>query len=227
MKLHEIIKVLQKLSCKENIKGMAKFGITPEQTYGIKIPHLRDLAKKIGKDHDLAMQLWKEDTRETQILASLVAEPSKLTNRQMEDWIKDFNYWEICDQCCMNLFEKLDFAYEKATELCVREAEFARRTGFVLMARLGVSDKKAQDKKFTQFFPYIIKGATDERNMVKKAVNWALRQIGKRNLKLHSQAIEIAEEIIKIDSRSAKWIAADALRELKNEKIINRLRKKK
>jgi 3-methyladenine DNA glycosylase AlkD len=144
----------------------------------------------------------------------------------MEKWVLDFDYWEICDQCCMNLFEKTGFAYEKAIEWSLRDEQFVKRAGFVLMARLAVSDKKADDSRFEQFFPMMLREADDERNFVKKAVNWALRQIGKRNLGLNEKAIETAMEIQKIDSKSARWIASDAIRELSGEAVQKRLRKK-
>ncbi len=225
----DILKKLKSLSNPKAIEGMARYGITPESTYGVSIPNLRKVAKEIGgacdstRSHVLAQQLWESNIRETKILASMVDDPKTVTEEQMERWIKDFDYWEICDQCCMNLFEKTKFAYQKCIEWSFREEEFVKRTGFVLMARLAVSDKTADGKKFESFFPIIKREATDDRNYVKKAVNWALRQIGKRNLTLNRKAIETAKEIQKIDSRSAKWIASDAIRELTSEAVQKRL----
>jgi len=143
---------------------------------------------------------------------------------QMERWVRDFDYWEICDQCCMNLFEKTKFAYQKAIAWSSNEKEFVKRAGFVLMARLAVSDKKADDEKFRNFLPAIKREATDDRIFVKKAVNWILRQIGKRNLNLNRKAIETAKEVQKMDSKSAKWIASDAIRELTSKDVQERLR---
>ena len=223
MKYEDIIKKIKFLSNPRAIKGMSKYGITPEKTYGVSIPNLRKLAKEIGKNHKLAEQLWSENIRETRILASMIEDLEMVTEGQMENWVREFDYWEICDQCCMNLFERTEFAYEKAMEWSVKEAEFIKRSGFVLMARLAVSDKKAEDGKFIQFFPDIKRAATDNRNYVRKAVSWALRQIGKRNLNLNSKAIKIAKDIQKMDSRSAKWIASDVLRELTSEAVRKRL----
>ncbi len=141
----------------------------------------------------------------------------------MDEWVKDFDNWEVCDQCCMNLFEKTEFAYQKCFQWSAREEEFVKRAGFVLMARLAVSDKKASDEEFEQFFPAIKREADDNRNYVKKGINWALRQIGKRNLSLNEKAIEVAGEIKKMDSKSARWIAADALRELTGQGVQARL----
>ena len=222
----DIISKLKTMSNPDAIKGMARFGITPENTFGVSIPNLRKIAKETKKNHALAQQLWESGFRESMILASMVDEPEMLTEEQMELWVLDFDYWEICDQCCMNLFEKTGFAYEKAVEWSSRDEEFVKRAGFVLMARLAVSDKQADDSMFVQFFPIMLREADDERNFVKKAVNWALRQIGKRNLDLNVKAIETAWEMQKIDSRSARWIASDAIRELRGETIQKRLRKK-
>ena len=219
MEYEEVIKKLKSLSNPEAIIGMAKYGITPENTYGVSIPNLRKIAKEIGISHKLAQQLWTTNIRETKILASMIEDPEMVTEEQMEGWINEFNYWEICDQCCMNLFEKTRFAYKKAVEWSSREKEFIKRAGFVLMARLAVSDKKADDNKFEKFLPIIKREATDDRNYVKKAVNWALRQIGKRSLNLNSKAINAAKEIQGIDSKGAKWIASDALRELTSEAV--------
>ncbi len=223
MQYEEILKQLKSLSNPEALSGMARYGITPENAYGVSIPNLRKIAKEIGINHDLALKLWASNIRETMILASLIDDSRMVTEEQMERWVKDFDYWEICDQCCKNLFVKTKFAYQKAVEWSHREEEFVKRAGFVLMASLAVSDKKANDRQFELFFPIIKREATDNRNYVKKAVNWALRQIGKRNLNLNRKAIETAKEIQKMDSRSAKWIASDAIRELTSEKIEKRL----
>jgi len=223
MEYEKVIKKLKSLSNPEAIIGMARYGITPENTYGASIPSLRKIAKEIGISHKLAQQLWITDIRETRILASMIDDLDMVTEEQMENWVNEFNYWEICDQCCMNLFEKTKFAYKKAVEWSSREKEFIKRAGFVLMARLAVSDKKADDKRFEKFFPVIKREATDDRNYVKKAVNWALRQIGKRSLNLNSKAINAAKEIQGMDSKSVKWIASDALRELTSDTVQKKL----
>jgi len=229
MKKGRLNKILEKLKSLSNpiaIEGMAKFGITPKKTYGVSIPLLRKMAKGIGKDHKLALQLWDIDIRETRILASMIDEPDLVTEEQMEKWVRDFDCWEVCDQVCQNLFTYTKFAYKKVVEWSKRDEEFVKRAGFALMAWLAFKDKKADDVKFEKFFPIIKKESTDERNYVKKAVNWALRQIGKRNLNLNKKAIEIAKEIQKINSKTAKWIARDAIRELTSEKIQERLKKR-
>ncbi len=224
MEYTDIIKKLECLSNPEAVEGMARYGIVTKKVYGVSIPQLKKIAREVGKNHELALRLWKLNTRETRILAAMIAEPERVTEELMESWVAEFDCWEICDQCCMNLFEKTEFAYQKAEEWSSREEEFVKRAGFVLMARLAVSDKKADDKEFERFFPIIVREATDNRNYVKKAVNWALRQIGERNLNLNRKAIETAEDIKKLDSKSAKWIASDAIRELESEAAQKRLR---
>lgn len=196
---------------------MARFGINPKYALGVRVPVLRNLARKIGKNHKLAEGLWKTKIHEARILAGMVDDSEKVNEKQMESWIKEFNSWDVCDQVCMNLFDKMPIAWKKAIEWADRKEEFVRRAGFALIACLAWHDKKARDEDFVKFFPIIKKYSTDERNFVKKAVNWALRQIGKRNENLKKQALKTAEEILKIQSKTAKWIAQDAIRELKGK----------
>lgn len=223
MDYKKVLKKLKSLSNPEAVTGMARFGINPKDTYGISIPNLRKMSKEIGRDHCLAEQLWSSGIHEAQILASMIDEPEKVNQQQIETWVNDFDSWDVCDQTCMNLFEDTPYAYRKAVEWSEREGEFVKRAGFVMMARLAVSDKNADDEKFIKFFPLIKKHSTDNRNFVKKAVNWALRQIGKRNSYLNKIAIETAQGIQEMDSKSARWIASDALRELTSKVIENRL----
>jgi 3-methyladenine DNA glycosylase AlkD len=218
--------VLHKLQSKarpEQLKGMAKYGMTVEQRLGVSVPDMRKLAKEIGRDHKLALDLWRTGIGEARILAAMVDDPDKLTEEQMEDWVKGINSWDVCDQVCMNLFEKNPLAWQKIIDWSEREEEFVKRTAFSLIACLAWHDKKASDEKFIELFPMIIRGATDERNFVKKAVNWAFRNIGKRNLNLNEAAINTAKEIKRLDSKAARWIAADAIRELESESIQKRL----
>lgn len=223
----DIIKKLESLSDPEAVKGMARFGINPENTYGISIPKLRKVAKETGRNHTLAQQLWTSGRHEARILASMIDQPEMVTAVQMESWVSDFDSWDVCDQCCSNLFDKTGFAYRKAVEWSERGEEFVKRAGFVMMAVLAVHDKKAGDEEFLKFLPIIKRESTDNRNFVKKAVNWALRQIGKRNLNLNTMATKTAEEIQQIDSKSAEWIAVDAIRELAGEAVQSRLAKQK
>ncbi|MFC2002664.1 DNA alkylation repair protein [Chloroflexota bacterium] len=220
----DILKKLETLSDPKAVEGMVRYGINPENTYGVSIPNLRRLTKEIGVDHALAQQLWASGIHEARILASMVDDPKMVTEEQVEGWVNDLDSWDVCDQCCMNLFKKTKFAYQKATEWSLNNKEFTKRAGFVLMACLAVSDKKADDRQFEPFFPLIKREAADNRNFVKKAVNWALRQIGKRSLNLNRKAIETAEEIQRMGPRSAKWVASDAIRELASQAVQERLR---
>ena len=218
-----VIKRLKSLSNPGAIEGMARYGINPDKNLGVSIPDLRQVARETGKNHKLGNELWATGIHDARILAGMIGQPGEVTEKQMEQWVGDFDSWDVCDGVCMNLFEKLPFAYEKAVQWSGREEEFVKRAGFVLMARLAVSDKKAADEKFISFLPYIKRESTDSRNYVKKAVNWALRQIGKRNITLNKLAIKAGEEIYSIGCKSARWIASDALIELKSDNVQRRL----
>ncbi len=222
---NHIIKKLESLFDPEAVKGMARFGINPQNTYGVSIPNLRKIAGEIGKDHNLAQQLWASGIHEARMLASMIDDPAMVTDVQMESWVKDFDSWDVCDQCCSNLFDRTQLAYQKVVEWSQREEEFVKRAGFVLMATLAVHDKKTSDETFLDFLPIIKRESIDNRNFVKKAVNWALRQIGKRNLSLNKMAIKTAEDIQQTNSGSARWIASDAFRELIGEAVQKRLNK--
>ncbi len=219
MDVKAIVKDLKSKGNAKNREGMSRFGIDTKYAFGVSMPNIRKLGKKIGKNHQLAQKLWGTKIHEARILAAIVDEPDKVSEKQMDSWVKEFNSWDLCDQCCMNLFDKTKFAYKKAKQWAKNEKEFTRRGGFALMACLAWHDKEAPDKKFIQFFPLIKKYSTDKRNFVKKSVNWALRQIGKRNKNLNKIAIRVAEDIKKKDSKVAKWIASDAIRELKSRKF--------
>lgn len=201
----------------KNVEGMARFGINAHNTLGVSMPAIRKIGKETGRNHKLAGELWDSEIHEARILAALVDDPKLVTAKQMEIWVAGFDSWDVCDQVCMNLFDKTVFAYAKAAEWSRREEEFVKRAGYALMAVLAVHDKKAPDSKLAAFFPHIIRGASDERNFVRKAVNWALRQIGKRNAALCRQALKCAREIALIDTKAARWIAADAIRELEKK----------
>jgi len=210
----------------ESAAGMARYGIKSDRALGVSIPKLQGLAKKIGTNRKLAGQLWSSAIHEARILACMIEDPQLITDAQLERWAKDFDSWDLCDQCCNRLFSKTAFGRQKAMAWSQRPEEFVKRAGFVLMAVLAVHDKKATDRQFDPFFKQIKKAACDDRNFVKKAVNWALRQIGKRNSALNRKAIAVAGEIRQLESKAARWVANDALRELRNEKIQQRLSRK-
>lgn len=206
------------MGTKRNRDGMKRFGISVENAVGVSMTELRKFARPLGHDHKLAQELWRSGIHEARILASIVDEPARVTKAQMERWIRAFDSWDLCDQVCMNLFDKTPFAYEKAIEWSERKPEFQKRAGFALMACLAWHDRESPDSRFRDFLPFIEREGGDERNFVKKAVNWALRQIGKRSPGLRRSAVASAKRIAKQESRSAKWIASDAIRELSKAK---------
>ncbi|MGO9230513.1 MAG: DNA alkylation repair protein [Bryobacteraceae bacterium] len=198
-----------------NVAGMARYGIATDRALGVPIPILRAMARRAGKDHALAAALWASGIHEARILATMVADPARLTAAQMDRWTRDFDSWDVCDQACQNLFRCTPHACAKAVQWSSATREFVRRAGFALMAGLAAQRNPIGDTQFEDFLKLIEGAATDDRNMVKKAVNWALRQIGKRNGRLLKKAIAAAERINCLDSRAARWIAKDALRELR------------
>jgi len=214
MTCDEVLAVLRSHANPVNVAGMARFGISSERTLGVSMPVMRRLAKQAGKNHALAQELWKSGIHEARIMATLVDELDRVTPRQMNAWARDFDSWDVCDQACQNLFRYTPCAFEKAAEWSHSDREFVKRAGFAMMAGLAVKAKSATDEQFEALLPLIAAGASDDRNFVKKAVNWALRQIGKRNPRLRRKAIAAAKEIQAQGTRPARWIAADALREL-------------
>jgi 3-methyladenine DNA glycosylase AlkD len=220
------LRELRALGEQRNIDGMARFGIRAKVVYGVAKPEMDELARRIGKNHGLALELWATGVHDARILAGLIDEPGQVSAPQMERWVRDFDNWDVCDGTCCHLFVFAAPAWSKAVEWSRRKKEFEKRAGFALMAYLAYRDKSAPDAKYRRLFTMIRREARDERNFVRKAVNWALRQIGKRNLKLNRAAIQEAAKIHKIDSRAARWIAADALRELKSAAVQKRLQRK-
>lgn len=220
----DLVEELRKLGDPKAVEGMSRFGIRGATIFGVSIPDLRAMARRAGKNHDLAQELWKQGIHETRLLATMIDEPEKVTMQQMENWARDFDSWDIVDQCCSNLFDKTPYAISKALEWTRKEAEYEKRAGFSLIATLAVHDRKSGNRTFLSFLPSIVQGSNDERNFVKKAVNWSLRQIGKRNQALNRAAIETAVKIAGLDSKSARWIAADALRELRSDAVQKKLR---
>ncbi len=219
----EIVTELERLGDPEDAAGMVRFGITPERTWGIRMPELRALGKRIGTDHELALRLWADDARETRILASLVDDPGSVTAKQMDAWASEFDYWEICDQCCMNLFWRTPSAYEKCHEWTDADGEYVRRAGFALMAVLAWKDKAAETAAILEFLGPIERGAVDERHTVAKSVSWALRQVGKRDLECNAAAVVVASRLADSDEAARRRIGREALKELTSDAVRKRL----
>lgn len=223
--IDDVLNMLKKKARPDQLNGMARYGIVVDRRLGVSIPELRKIAKELGKDHKLALNLWKTNIPDAQILAGMIDDPDKVTEKQMENWVKDINSWDVCDQVCSNLFEKTPLAWKKIHEWSKRYEEFIKRAVYALIACLAWHDKEADNMKFVKLLPVIEFGATDERNYVKKAVNWALRNIGKRNRKLNKAAINTANKIGHKNSKAAKWVASDAIRELTSDAVKKRLKK--
>ncbi|MFH0714369.1 MAG: DNA alkylation repair protein [Candidatus Diapherotrites archaeon] len=225
MNAEQILSKLNSRANPRNVVGMQRFGISGRKMLGISIPFLRSTAKKIEKNHELALELWDSGIHEAKILAAFIDEPARVSEKQLEEWVSEFDSWDVCDQVCSSLFDKTPSAWEKAFEWSFREEEFVKRAGFAMMACLAVHDKQAKNAKFEKCWKRIEAESGDERNFVKKAVNWALRQIGKRNKNLNKKAIARAKRVLKQKSKSAQWIAKDALRELQSSAVQKKLKK--
>lgn len=220
----DILSMLQSLADPQVAAGMSAYGIKGAKVYGIRIPELRVIARDCKYNHSLALELWLSGVHEARILASMLDDPRLVSESQMEEWVADFDSWDLCDQCCGNLFDKTSYAYQKALEWSSREREFEKRAGFSLMAYLAIHDKQLSNTAFTPFFEKILLQAKDERNYVRKAVNWALRQIGKRNKELHQKALSIAGQLSASQDRTERWIGSNAWRELSNDSTIKRIK---
>lgn len=219
----DVLTRLRGLADPGRLDGMARYGIATERALGVTVTELRGIARGLGRNHDLALTLWRTEIHEARILASMVDEPTRVTRAQMDAWVEAFDSWDLCDQVCGNLFDRTPHAFSQAERWSGREREFVRRAAFSTMATAAVHRKDVGDEPFQRFLPIAVRASTDERTYVKKAVNWAIRQIGKRNAHLHGLAVATAEEIRRIDARAARWIATDALRELRSPAVLERL----
>ena len=218
-----VVKALRARGTRANVAGLARYGITGPGRLGVSVPVMRAIAKEAGRNHALALALWKTGIPDARMVASMVAEPDRLTSAQMNAWVRDFGSWDVCDQVCDNAFQHSPLAWRKVREWAPRREEFVRRAAFALLACLAWHDKRAGNATFVRTFPLLRRAATDERNFVKKAVNWALRNIGKRNRPLNRGALAEAVCIRRLGTPAARWIAADAIRELSSAAVRRRL----
>ena len=228
----EILARLKAAGNEDDRAGMARFGINPEHALGVRIPLLRQLAKELSRElnsqsgmkHDLAQDLWTSRVHEARILAGMLADPARTDAALADAWTADFDSWDLCDQCCMNLFWRCAWAWEKPLVWVECEAQFTRRAGFALMAVLSWKDKAAPDQDYLPFLDYIAQHAADDRIYVKKAANWALRQVGKRNAALHARAVAVARNLADSADKTVRWVGRDALRELQGDMVLTRLK---
>ncbi len=225
MTKQEILTYLKKHGSADVIAKMKHFGIESPKAFGNTAPQLRALKKQIGKNHKLALSLWKTKIYEARILAALIAEPEKVTEELMEQWAAEIDSWAACDTCCGELFCYTPFAIQKVFEWSLRSEEYVKRAGFVLIAALVIHRKEFEDNIFRSFFPLIIRESTDERNFVRKAVNWALRQIGKKNKTLHNESKKIAARLSRSKNSTARWIGGDAVKDLHTDAVLRRIKR--
>jgi 3-methyladenine DNA glycosylase AlkD len=221
-----VVAELERRGSQRNVDGMSRFGIRAKVCFGVAKPHLDEIAKCCGKSHTLALELWQTGIHDARILAGMVDVPAEVTATQMEEWVREFDNWDICDGTCCHLFVFAEPAWQKAVAWTARENEFEKRAGFALAAYVAYRDKAAPDSVFQKYLKIIEREAWDERNFVRKAVNWALRNIGKRNIALNRAAIATAKRLRKSEISATRWIAADALRELQSDAVRARLRRK-
>lgn len=223
MDFEEVINYFEEIRDEKVVNSNKRFAIGCEHSYGIRLPVIRKLAKNIGKDHDLAIKLWNHPYHESHLLATMIEQKEKITSKQLDEWVRSFYSWDIVDQACINLLVDLHEARENIFVWCESDNEFVKRTAFSLIAVIAVHEKNAEAKDFDKYFPLIKKASFDSRNFVKKSVNWALRQIGKRDLECNKKALNVAYEISEIDDKTCRWISSNAIRELESEKVQKRL----
>ena len=222
----EVLAWLEKTGSPKLAKGLARYGLPTTNAYGIPVGALRAHARKVGRDHQLALQLWKTGSLEARLLACFLGDPEKLTLAQMNGWCRDFDNWGTTDTACFALFDRSPLAWKVVTPWSERKGEFQRRAGFVMMACLAAHDKAAKDAAFLAFLPMIEKGAADDRNFVKKGVSWALRHIGHRNLALHAAALKTATRLSKSSDATERWVGKDALRDITRPVVLKKVRSK-
>ena len=223
MNFQDVIAYFEEISDESVVNSNKRFAIGCEYSYGIRLPVIRKLAKEIGKDHDLAIELWNHPYHESHLLATMIEEKEKVTSKQLNEWVNSFYSWDIVDQACINLLVDLPQARDNIFIWCESEKEFVKRTAFSLIAVIAVRDKNAESEYFDKYFPLIKKASFDNRNFVKKSVNWALRQIGKRDIECNRKALDVAYEISQFDDKACRWISSNAIRELESEKVQKKL----
>jgi 3-methyladenine DNA glycosylase AlkD len=222
-RVREVLAWLERTGTKATRDGMARYAIPSTKAYGVPVGVMRAYAKRLGKDHELALALWKVDRYEARMLATFLDEPARVTAAQMDAWCEDFDNWAICDTACFHLFDRTPHAFEKVKKWAVRREEFVKRSAFALIASLSVHAKATPDEPFLEALLLIERGASDERNFVKKAVNWALRSVGKRNRVLHRAALDVSQRLAAAGGAAARWVGKDALRELSGASVLRRL----
>jgi 3-methyladenine DNA glycosylase AlkD len=214
---------LEQMSTQHDRENLARFGITASQAFGVSMANIQGLAKRLGRNHELAAALWETGWYEARLLTSFVDEPARVTPEQMDRWCRDFDNWGICDTVCFHLFDRTPHAWAKVAQWSDEPEEFVKRAAFALLASLAGHDKRAGDELFVETLPLIERAATDERNFVKKGVSWALRGLGRRNAALHAAAVEVARRLSASPEAAARWVGKDALKDLTKPAVLSRL----
>jgi 3-methyladenine DNA glycosylase AlkD len=222
-RLREALAWLKSHGTRSTREGMARYGITAEKAFGVPVGRIQVLAKRLGRSHDLAAALWKTGWYEARLLASFVDEPALVTPEQLDRWCRDFDSWAVVDTACFHLFDRTPHAFRKVAEWARRSPEFEKRAGFALLACVALHDRTSQDAPFVRCLPLIERGASDERNFVKKGVSWALRGIGRRSPALHLASVSLAWRLSSSPQAAARWVGKDALRELTSPGVIRAL----
>lgn len=221
-----VVASLKRLGTRKTRDGMARYAIPSDNAFGVTVGAIRDMGKRLGRNHDLALALWQTGWYEARMLAAFVDEPDCVTSAQMERWCKDFDNWAVCDHICFHLFDKTPHAFKKVVEWADRRNEFEKRAAFALLASLGVHDKKAVDEEFARCLPLIEHASTDERNFVKKGVSWALRVVGRRSVDLNEASVKLAQKLVGSENPAARWIGKDAFKELTSKTVTSRLKQR-
>ncbi len=222
-RVDEALRWLEKRGTKAGREGMARYGIVSPKAYGVSMTTMKSLAKKLGKDHDLALELWDTGWFEARMLTSFVDEPARVTTTQMDGWAKDFDNWAICDSICFHLFDKTPHAWSRVEKWSGRKDEFVKRAAFALIASVALHDKNAPDTPFVKSLKLIEKAADDERNFVKKGVSWALRGVGHRNRALYAASLDLAGKLAASDDKTKRWIGRDVIRDITRPAILKRV----
>ncbi len=227
MKVQDVVATLRRLGSKRARDGMARYAIPSDHAFGMSMATIHQVAKRVGRDHALALALWKTGWYEARTLAAFVDEPSRVTPAQMDRWCRDFDSWAICDTVCFRLFDQAPHAFRKVGQWARLKGEFQKRAGFALLASLAGHDRKSKDAAFARCLPVVERGASDERNFVKKGVSWALRGVGHRSLALHKAAVALAKRLAASKNAAARWVGKDALRDLLRPAVVRRLKSRR
>ena len=223
-RVKDVLATLKRKGSRKNREGMARYGIVADKVFGVSVSEIQRIARTLGRDHGLALELWKTGWYEARMMTAFVDEPAAVTPAQMDRWARDFDNWAICDNTCFHLFDRTPHTWKKINEWSRRREEFVKRAAFALVAGVALHDKKAPDAPFLRALKLIEREAPDDRNFVKKGVSWGLRVLGRRNRALNKAAVDVSRRLVASPKPAAAWIGRDAFRELTSAMVQRRLR---